>query len=110
MYLGYPICSSKLQQHNFVNEFITNLKQFCHLHLHRNITFWGRVTVLNHSLYFELWHVMSLFTFTKAQLSTIQQIGGSVVNHGSKVTRFSFATLTLPRAKGGLSRLNPTPL
>ncbi|KAI8639644.1 hypothetical protein BD408DRAFT_404746 [Parasitella parasitica] len=50
---------------------------------------------------------MCLFTFTKAQISSIQQIGASLVNHASKVTRFSFATLSLPRAKEGLSLFDP---
>lgn len=107
IYLGYPISSNKLQQTNFANSFITEIKQYCLIHIHRNLTLRGRATILNSLLYSKLWHIMRIFTFTKAQLKTIQQIGASFINNNVKITRFSFNTLTLPRNKGGLNLIDP---
>lgn len=107
IYLGYPICSSKLQQANFANSIISQLRQYCQQHVQRNLTLRGRATILNSLLYSKIWHVMRIFTFTKAQLHTLQQIGASFINKNVKVTRFSFRTLTLPRNKGGLNLIDP---
>lgn len=64
IYLGYPISSSKLQQTNYANSLIAKIKQFCLLHIHRNLSLRGRATILNALLYSKLWHTMRIFTFT----------------------------------------------
>lgn len=107
IYLGYPILSSKLQQTNYASSLIAKIKQYCLLHSHRNLSLRGRATILNSLLYSKLWHIMRIFTLTKTQLKTIQQIGASFINNNVKVTRFLFNTLTLPRNKGVLNLIDP---
>lgn len=48
-----------------------------------------------------------MFPFTKADISKLQQLGAAFVNHNAKLIRFSFRTLCLPLAQGGLSLLDP---
>lgn len=49
---------------------------------------------------------MRIFTFTKAQLHILQQIGASFINKNVKITRFSFRTFTLPRQQEGLNLID----
>jgi len=107
IYLGYPICSSTAQKNSYFDALLTRLRDFCRLHSVRNLTFRGRVTVLNSLLFSKVWHIARLFPFSANDIHKLQQLGASFVNQNAKLTRFSFATLCLPRSHGGLGLLDP---
>jgi hypothetical protein len=107
IYLGYAICSSLSQRNQFTDQLLAKIRTACILQSQRNLSLRGRATVLNTLIYSTLWHVIRLITFTKAQLTSIQQIGAAFINSYRKLLRFSFSTMVLPRYLGGLGIIDP---
>ncbi|KAG1081462.1 hypothetical protein G6F42_022937 [Rhizopus arrhizus] len=107
IYLGYPVCSSPIQRASYVAALLVHLRELCRLHSSRNLTFRGRVTVLNSLLFSKLWHVARLFPFSATNIQKLQQLGAAFINKYAKLTRFAFSTLCLSRSQGGLSLIDP---
>jgi len=106
-YLGYPLCSSVTQRNIAFSRVADSIRQSCFMHSQRQLSIRGRATVLNTLIYSKLWHILRFTCFTKAQMSAIQQIGSSFVNHRI-YPRFDSDLLKLSRSKGGLALLNPS--
>ncbi|KAG1399221.1 hypothetical protein G6F59_013359 [Rhizopus arrhizus] len=106
IYLGYPVYSSTSQRNLFVDQLTNKIALSCQIHSQRNLSIRGRVTVLNCLIFSKLWHVLRIVPLTQAQIAKIQGLGAKFLNSNS-FPRISFATLCLPRSKGGLGALDP---
>ncbi|KAG0775157.1 hypothetical protein G6F22_013513 [Rhizopus arrhizus] len=106
IYLGYPVYSSTSQRNLFVDQLTSKIALSCQIHSQRNLSIRGRVTVLNCLIFSKLWHVLRIVPLTQAQIAKIQGLGAKFLNSNS-FPRISFATLCLPRSKGGLGALDP---
>jgi hypothetical protein len=105
MYLGYPICASLTQRNTAFTNLYTSIKQSCFMHSQRQLSILGRATVLNSLILSKLWHILRVFNLTQEQISSLQNLGPTFINHHI-YPRLSNNVTQLPRHQGGLGVLN----
>ncbi|CEP16675.1 hypothetical protein [Parasitella parasitica] len=105
-YLRYLICSSIAQRNVAFDKLRDTVRCSINSHSKCNLSIRGKATVLNTLIYSELWHVLRLTVFTKAQLLTIKGLGKAFIN--TRIfPKISFQTLSQSRANGGVGFLDP---
>ncbi|KAG1442637.1 hypothetical protein G6F46_013015 [Rhizopus delemar] len=106
-YLGFPIYSSIAQRNAFVNELILKIQNACALHSQRQLSFRGRVTVMNTLIYSKLWYVLRLTSVPQPTLQKLASIGYQFVTQ-SVFPKFKQEFLFVDRQVGGLKLLSPS--
>jgi hypothetical protein len=104
-YLGYPICASLTQRNTAFTNLYTSIKQSCFMHSQRQLSIRGHATVLNSLILSKLWHILRVFNLTQEQISSLQNLGSTFINHHI-YPRLSNNVIQLPRHQGGLDVLN----
>ncbi|KAG0848498.1 hypothetical protein G6F17_011598 [Rhizopus arrhizus] len=106
-YLGFPIYSSIARRNAFVNELTLKIQRACALQSQRNLSFRGRVTVMNTLIYSKLWYVLRLLSVPQPDLQKFASIGYQFVTQ-SVFPKFKQEFLFVDRQVGGLKLLNPS--
>ncbi|KAG1062006.1 hypothetical protein G6F41_011833 [Rhizopus arrhizus] len=106
-YLVFPIYSSIAQRNAFVNELTLKIQKACALQSQRNLSFRGRVTVMNTLIYSKLWYVLRLLSVPQPDLQKFASIGYQFVTQ-SVFPKFKQEFLFVDRQVGGLKLLNPS--
>lgn len=106
-YLGFAICSSIAQRNAFVNDMLLKLQNACFLHSLRQLSFRGRVTVMNTLIYSKLWYVLRLLSIPQASLQKFASMGYKFVTRKA-FPKFKHEFLFADRQQGGLKLLDPS--
>ncbi|KAI8088142.1 hypothetical protein BDF21DRAFT_323342, partial [Thamnidium elegans] len=64
----------------FFDQLTTKIRNACQIHSQRKFSIRGRATVLKSLVLSRLWHVLRLFSITKAQCNAIKSIISKFVN------------------------------
>ncbi|KAG1540333.1 hypothetical protein G6F49_012159 [Rhizopus delemar] len=106
-YLGFAICSSIAQRNAFVNDMLLKLQNACFLHSLRQLSFRGRITVMNTLIYSKLWYVLRLLSIPQATLQKFASMGYKFVTRKA-FPKLKHELLFADRQKGGLKLLDPS--
>ncbi|KAG0740106.1 hypothetical protein G6F57_012523 [Rhizopus arrhizus] len=105
-YLGFVFYSSNSQRDHYLGSLVQKIQNACNIHSQRQLSYRGRVTVLNSLIYSKLWYVLRLLPVPIKVLDKITSIGYQFVTKGlfPKIRR---EFLRVPRSLGGLKLLDP---
>ncbi|KAG1532813.1 hypothetical protein G6F51_012925 [Rhizopus arrhizus] len=103
---GFVFSSSNSQRDQYLGSLVQKIQNACNIHSQRQLSYRGRVTVLNSLIYSKLWYVLRLLPVPIKVLDKITSIGYQFVTKGlfPKIRR---EFLRVPRSLGGLKLLDP---
>ncbi|KAG1314597.1 hypothetical protein G6F64_001345 [Rhizopus arrhizus] len=106
-YLGFAIYSSITQRNGFINDLLLKINHACALQSQRQLSFRGRVTVMNTLIYSKLWYVLRLLSVPRSTLKKFASIGYQFVTQ-KVFPKLKHEFLFANRPAGGLKLLDPS--